>query len=139
MRPRISQQEAAYLVMVLQAQIEEIREKLRNVEQVEQELTRLIYDLKHPIQPQYTEKGFFKEHRIIGPQETRCYVKIAQELKAEHPNLLGEKFRLWTSLSCHEKLLAKYQAIAEGKPHNGTYKKLRCSELLYPEASLIPL
>lgn len=124
MRPRISREEAAYLVQVLSAQIEEMREKLRNVEQLERDYTRIIYDLKNPIQPQYNEKGYRIENRLIGSQETICYVNIAKELKEEHPNLLGEKFRLWKCLSCHDKLLMKYMAIANGEPHNGRYKRM---------------
>jgi hypothetical protein len=123
LRPRISQAEAKYLVAVLQSQLEEMREKLCNVEQLERDLTRIIYDLKNPVQPQYDERGYRIENRLIGPQETVCYVRIAKQLKEDHPDLLGEKFRLWTCISTHEKLLMKYTAIAEGQPHDGRYKR----------------
>lgn len=124
MRPRISQKEAAYIVTVLKAQIEKMREQLRNVEQLDRDYTRVIYDLKHPIQPQYSEKGYRIENRVIDSQETICYVRIAKALKEEHPDLLAEKFRLWDCLRCHEVLLKKYTAIAEGQPHDGRYKRM---------------
>jgi hypothetical protein len=46
MRPRISQQEAAYLVEVLTAQHEEMKQKLSDVEQLERDYALIIYDLK---------------------------------------------------------------------------------------------
>lgn len=62
MRPRISQKEAAYLVTVLSSQLEELRLKLSNLEQLEQDLAHVIYDLKHPVQREYDGKAF-----LLGP------------------------------------------------------------------------
>lgn len=139
MRPRISQGEAAYLVTVLSNQLEEMKQKLCDVEQLERDLTKIIFDLKNPIQPQYDGEGYRLENRYISPEETVCYVRIAKQLKEEHPNLLGEKFRLWTCLRCHEVLLKKYTAIAEEQPHDGRYKRMASEKWIYknnPEKTL---
>jgi hypothetical protein len=140
MRPRISQKEAAYLVKVLSLQTEQLEQKVSDIEQINSDMFRIICDLKHRVQVVYNEKGYFKDHRIVGDREALNLMHIYKELKAEHPNLLGEKFRLWECLSTHRILLAKYQAIANGEAHDGRYKKLRFSKAIYTDlATLKPL
>jgi len=140
MRPRISQKEAAYLVKVLSLQTEQLEQKVRDIEQLNSDMFRIIYDLKYRVQAVYDDKGYRKENRIVGDQECIALVRLARALKEEHPNLLGEKFRLWACLSTHKKLLAKYQAIANGETHDGRYKKLRFSKAIYTDlATLKPL
>ena len=136
MRPRVSQKEAAYLVQVLQLQIGEMKEKLENVKQLERDYARIIYDLKHRVQRVCDDKGYFKEHRIVGDREAISLVRLARALKEEHPSLLGEKFLLWDCLSTHEKMLKKYRAIAEGQPHDGRYKHLSVADAVYPKFKL---
>lgn len=122
MRPRITRAEAAYLVTVLEPQIESMKTQLENLKQIERDLTLLIYNLKNPVQPEYSETGNYAGNRILGDQELICYVKMAKELKAEHPFILGEKCELYKHICIHEKLLAKYRAIANGEHHQGKYK-----------------
>lgn len=124
MRPRISRGEAAYLVTVLKGQLEEMKQKLSDVIQLENDYFVLIQNLKNPVQPQYNAEGYRVESRLIGTQETICYVNLTKQLKEEHPNLLGEKFRLWDCIGTHEVLLEKYLAIANGEPHDGRYKRM---------------
>ena len=62
---------------------------------------------------------------------------LYKELKEEHPNLLAEKFRLWECLSTHRILLAKYQSIATGQPHDGRYKRLRFSKAIYTDTATL--
>jgi hypothetical protein len=137
MRPRISQKEAAYLVKVLSVQHEQLKQKVSDIEQLDFDYRKMIYDLSHRIQVDYTDKGYFKGHRIVGDQEALCYVKLIDQLKEEHPNLLAEKFSLWDCLNTHEKLLNKYQAIANGEPHDGRYKKLRFSKVICPATPIL--
>ena len=46
------------------------------------------------------------------------------QLEQEHPNLLGEKSRLWDNITVLEKLLKKYEVIASGEPHDRRYRNL---------------
>ena len=64
MRPRISQQEAAYLVSVLSLQTEQLEQKVRDIEQLDSDMFRIIYDLQHRVQAVYDDKGYRKENRI---------------------------------------------------------------------------
>jgi hypothetical protein len=70
MRPRISREEAVYLVQVLEFQVAEMEEKLEQVTQLERDFAKVIYDLKHPVQAEYTDTGYFAGHRIVGTEET---------------------------------------------------------------------
>jgi len=124
MRPRISQKEAVYLVTVLAVQLEELKQKLDDVKQLERDYSRIIFELKHPVQVKYTDEGFFAGHHIWGDREKIGLVRLAKALKDEHTNLLAEKFRLFDCISTHEVLLKKYKAIANGEPHDGRYKRL---------------
>lgn len=131
MRPRISQQEAVYMVSVLTSQLEGIREKLEVVTELERDIRKCIYDLKNRVQIVYDGKGCFAEHRIVGDQEALAIIKTVEALRLEHPNLLGEKFMLWDKISVLTKLVKKYEAIAKGEPHDGRYKKLRIPEYCF--------
>jgi hypothetical protein len=131
MRLRISREEAVCLVQVLELQIAEMEEKLAHVTQLERDYARILYDLKHPVQVEYSDTGFFAGHRIVGTEETLQLVRLAKALKEEHPNLMGERFRLWNYLSTNKKLLEKYKAIAEGNTRRGDYKHFN-SHLYFP-------
>ena len=133
MRPRISQNEAAYLVQVLKAQIDELKEKYENLAELERVYSVIIYNLRNRVQGSY--EGYrLKANRIVGDGEALSLVRLAEALKEEHPNLRGEKYRLWEAIRTHETLLLKYQAIAEGKPHDGRYKHLSVANIFYPKA-----
>lgn len=121
------------MVEVLTSQVEELEQKLGDIQQLDRDITHMLYDLKHPVQILYGDVGYFAGHKIVGTQETLCYIQIVKQLKEEHPNLLAEKFRLWDCLSTHQKLIKKYQAIAEGVTHRGTYKHLNSVIRVYPK------
>jgi hypothetical protein len=132
MRPRISRKEAAYLVEVLNLQTETMKGKVRDLEELERDFKRIIFELKNPVQVLYSEKGFFVGHKILGNEETLALVRLARELKEEHPKIIVEKFRYYDCLQTHMKLKEKYTAIANGMSHRGTYKHLN-NHILYPE------
>ena len=122
MRPRISRKEAAYLTTVLEGQLEEMKQKLTELTQLERDYSRIIFELKNPVQVNYDSKGYFAGHFIWGDREKIALVSLARAIKEVHPNLLVEKFRLWECIHIHETLLQKYKAIANGEPHDGRYK-----------------
>lgn len=94
MRPRISRNEAAYLVQVLESKVAEMEKKMEQVTQLEWDFAKILYDLKHPVQAECTDTGYFAGHRIVGTEETLQLVRLAKALKEEHPNTLMERVQL---------------------------------------------
>jgi hypothetical protein len=109
MRPRISQEEAAYIVEILTAQVAELKEKLRHYEKTKIEYANLIRELR---------VGF------MGTFEKVEKVKQAQAMKNEIEVMQWKRFSISSVISTHEKLIEKYRNIAEGNSHRGTYKHL---------------
>ena len=107
------------------------------MKELERDMSLCIFNLKHRVQPVYDDAGYFKEHKILGDQKASALVRISIQLEQEHPNLLGEKSRLWDNITVLEKLLKKYEAIASGEPHDGRYKKFRIPESCFKIASIV--
>ena len=77
MRPRISREEATYLVTVLQGQLRDLEQKLSDVEQTEKDLDKLLSYMKNPVQPEISESGCIRAGRIISDKEMICYLHIS--------------------------------------------------------------
>lgn len=122
MRPRISQQEAAYLVEVLTAQVAELKEKLTHYEKTKIEYANLIRELR---------VGY------MGTFEKVEKVKQAQAMKNEIEVMQWKRFSISSIISTHEKLIEKYRNIAEGSSHRGTYKHLNHITNYYEKPSKV--
>jgi hypothetical protein len=142
MRPRISQKEAAYLCEVLTATKEQLQQRYLDLKELERCMDQIIFDLKHRVQAfcigtndnphYYLGKRIATEYRIIGDREALNIFHIYKELKEEHPHIQAEAFNIYLRIRTHEKLLAKYQAIANGEPHDGRYKHLSTAHAYFP-------
>jgi hypothetical protein len=110
MRPRISQEEAKYLVQVLKLQMQELQQKYLELEQLEAQLNTVVYKLRNP--------------RDQSSNETVCMVKLAKQIQEEHSDFRIERCRISGLIQTHDMLLKKYSAIANGEPHDGRYKHL---------------
>lgn len=133
MRPRISQQEAAYLVQVLKVQIEALKQHCLELEQLERDFYEILDKLKHEVYRVYDKDFNCLGTEIRGPQETISLVKLIKALREEHPHITLEKIGAWGSYQHHERLLKKYSAIANGEPHDGRYKRLSLSYWKAPD------
>jgi len=118
MRPRISQEEAEYIVDVLLATRKQLEEKQERFKQLRSEMVILRERLLREGYPVIKE-GY-------------------HEKKQELEKLKREAFDIYLSLNLHEKLIAKYSAIANGEPHDGRYKHLSLEKLgvLFPSMKL---
>jgi hypothetical protein len=142
LRPRISQKEAAYVVSILKAQLENLKKQRANPEELEWNMDRIIYDLSHRVQEigprigpysYLTKKHTSTEYRIVGDREALDLMHIYKELKAEHPKIRIEILKLFDHLATHDRLIKKYSAIANGEPHDGRYKKMSMVYCLIPK------
>jgi len=106
MRPRISRKEASYLVEVLKTQEPVIAEKQERLKELELKL----FTLK-------------QRWRTEGSVHVFRELKTA---KTEFERLNSELHTLFRALELHQKLIEKYQAIANGVSHQGTYKHFNC-------------
>jgi hypothetical protein len=122
MRPRISQQEAAYIAEVLTAQVAELKEKLAHYEKTKIEYVKLIRELR---------VGY------MGTFEKVEKVKQAQAMKNEIEVMQWRRFSISSVISTHEKLIEKYRNIAEGNSHRGTYKHLNRTARYYEKPSVV--
>jgi len=112
MRPRISQKEAAYLVEVLKAQELMLRQKQDRLKDLE-----------------------FKKYKLEQRLKREGDILVFRELKQvreEHGKLSGEAYAVHLVLQLHQKLIEKYQAIADGRSHKGTYNHLNAMLRWYP-------
>jgi len=118
MRPRISQEEAEYIVDVLVATRKQLEEKQERFKQLRSEMVILRERLWREGYPVIKE-GY-------------------HEKKQELEKLKREVYAVYQCLDLHEKLIAKYSAIANGEPHDGRYKHLSLEKLgvLYPYMKL---
>ena len=104
MRPRISRKEASYIVEVLNAQEPMLRQKQDRLK-----------DLKL--------KMFTLEQRLKREGSIQVFQEL-KPVKEEYGKLNAEAYTIYKALELHRKLIEKYQAIAEGVSHQGTYKHL---------------
>jgi hypothetical protein len=142
MRPRISRAEASYLCEVLTAQREQLHQRYLDLKELERCMDRIIFDLKHRVQAicigtndnphYYLGKRIATDYRIVGDREALNIFHIYKELKAEHPRIQAEAFNVYLRVQTHEKLLAKYGAIASGVSKRGTYKHLSLAHTHFP-------
>ena len=103
MRPRITKQEAAYIVEVLKANLEKITEKKQELRKLRGEVALLSMQI---------QSGNWIPKTVFERRDKRLLLE--QKEKA--------CFNLSIHIDAHEKLLKKYEAIAEGTTHRGTYK-----------------
>ena len=110
-RPRISQNEAAYLVAILKKQRIKLIEERQLLKDLEIEFTRLKFRLKD-----------WRCHSYQKVAEVEAY----QEVKAELSRLEDRSFKVFQCLQIHNRLIEKYTAIAEGNSKRGDYKHFNC-------------
>ncbi len=105
MRPRISQDEAQYIVSLLDVSSYVLTEK-------EKEINRLSVEVKQ-----------LRDMILLDTYKASQVFKI-REKKERLKKLEILKFNLYSNIELHIKLREKYLAIAENKPHDGRYKSL---------------
>lgn len=112
MRPRISRKEAQYLLEVLLAQKPSIDAKRLRLEELRLDLIIL--------RKRFLREGYsgFKEYKPA---------------KQEYQQLFQMHTELFQCVALHDKLIQKYQAIANGEPHDGRYKHLSVRDAWYPK------
>jgi hypothetical protein len=107
--------EAEYIVEVLVATREQLKAKYERYEQLKQEM-------------------FFLKKRLWIEGYTFFKAEYKPK-KAEYEKLKSESMTIYYCLNLHEKLIAKYSAIANREPHDGRYKHLSLERLgvLFPK------
>lgn len=119
MRPRISQREAEYILEVLIATQGRLKAKQERLKELDKEVFNLWNRIK--------VKG------IILFRDSHF-----KEKKLELEKLKREAFEIYLSLKLHDKLIAKYSAIAKGEPHDGRYKHLSIENvILFPKKNML--
>jgi hypothetical protein len=119
LRPRISQREAEYILEVLIATQGRLKAKQERLKELDKEVFNLWNRIK--------VKG------IILFRDSHF-----KEKKLELEKLKREAFEIYLSLKLHDKLIAKYSAIAKGEPHDGRYKHLSIENvILFPKKNML--
>ncbi len=104
MRPRISRKEAQYIVDVLKQNTAQLQQKRLEIQDLESEVAML------------------KDIIFVQPYNAcKLGLREKQDRLAEIKQLT---YDIYIHLQHHAHLIAKYQAIADGLPHDGRYKKL---------------
>ena len=104
MRPRISKQEANYILQVLLESQEAIQKKQERLNQVKKEVDLLRLELKYNGDPYTVFKKGFKEK------------------KEELSRLEGIQLDLSWHIRTHDILIKKYKAMTEGKLNRSGWK-----------------
>ena len=118
MRPRINRKEAEIIrdsLLVTRRMLLEKQERIAELQKVIPEMRRRLWTEGY----QVIKEGYTKK-------------------KEELQTLERNSFDIHTFLRLYDKLIQKYQAIAEGKHHRGGYKhlSLTCGYTLEPERKL---
>jgi len=111
MRPRISRKEAAYLVTILKAEQEKLMEERQLLRELGLEATRLKFKLKD---------------WYCSTTQKVAEVEAYQEVKAQLSMLEKRRFKVFQCLQIHNRLIEKFNAIAEGNSKRGDYKHFNC-------------
>ena len=106
MRPRISKQEAEYILQVLLESSEAIQKKQEHLDQLRKEVDLLRLELKYNGDPYTVFKKGFAE-------------KKAELARLEHVSL-----DLTWHIETHKVLVKKYTAVKEGKLNRSGWKKV---------------